>query len=557
MRCERCSSVDIVTLCESNTFSSYDLTQSPFVSIIQTNYNPSREDIVHLEAHLVEPQLRLSRLESEIAQLNDLLQTFSMKRDLLKRYIEAHRALMSPIRRLPVETLSEIFMHCLPEDRYAVRDLSEAPLLLTGISQQWRQTAIGTPALWKSLHIHLPWGISAQSVEQRTVGSSLWLKRSGMLPLSISLSMETTSSRQRHRITGPAMECIDLFVAKILLAYSNRIKELFFSGSTCFHLATHLDQLASHFFPILKVFHVCHTGISRRRVTEEPAIPFASLVQQMPALNNLKALGFSHSGQEFVQLKLGWEKLTELELSPSLTGRSIVARFSSQDFLGLLRHACRLQSLTVSVDISTWSNDMTMLNLPAMRNMRLTICYVQVGQQQQALQARTCLQNFYRSLVCPSLRTLHASWPGIHLKEMPFLLASLVELDTLSLDMPLTTSTLIESLRFFPNLRFLEVIGRAIKVDDGDPSQGVLPSLVHTVDDTLLQSLNPVTSEGGHTLCSNLQHIRVIYKDSLHSSISNDALLTLLENRVQTKILQSCDVFFAQPRAESTEDENQ
>lgn len=560
--------VDMHSWPESDNIFSYDLAQSPFASVIETNYNPSREDIIHLEVHLAEPQLRLSQLESEIAQLNNLLETFSMKRDLVKRYIEAHRALMSPIRRLPVETLSEIFMHCLPEDRYGIRDLSEAPLLLTGVSHQWRQTAIDTPALWKSLHLHLPWGISTQSVEKRTIGCLLWLKRSGLLPLSISLSTETGPPQTRQQLSlvrrwrstgitnaGPWMECLNIFMTETLLKYSNRIERLFFAGSSPF-MNAQLDQLATHCFPTLKVFRVCNTGVSSGyRPTREPALPFASLVQQMPALNNLAVIGFSHSGRQYAQLELGWGNLTELVVtSPPLPMRQYsVAHFSSQEILAILGCACRLQSLTISVDLSTgWSNDTTILDLPSMRKMRLAI--FDLGQiEQEPLQARTCLHNVYRSLLCPSLRTLHVSWHAMYLKEIPFCYASLVELETLSLDMPLTSSTLMESLALFPSLRFLEVMIKAIEVRD--PSQDILSSLAwHSVDDTLLTSL--VTSEGGHMLCPNLQHIRIIYKDNLPSGISNDALLTLLENRVETKMLQSCDIFFAQPRAESTEDES-
>ncbi|KAE9397564.1 hypothetical protein BT96DRAFT_823129, partial [Gymnopus androsaceus JB14] len=127
----------------------WNLSKSPFASVVQTNYVPSTKDVVWLKTLLTEPQLRLTQLELEIALL-------TRERETVKKYVEAHRAMMSPIRRLPAETLSEIFVRCLPEDRYAVRDIAEAPLLLTTISREWRRNAIATPALWNSLHISLP-----------------------------------------------------------------------------------------------------------------------------------------------------------------------------------------------------------------------------------------------------------------------------------------------------------------------------------------------------------------------------------------------------------------
>ncbi|KAE9397565.1 hypothetical protein BT96DRAFT_771414, partial [Gymnopus androsaceus JB14] len=116
-----------------------------------------------------------------------LLDTLLLRRENAKKYVEAHKVFVSPIRRLPAETLSEILVHCLPEDRHAVRDIAEAPLLLTNISREWRRTAVATPALWSSLHLFIPLSLSSQAVERRVTGSALWLERSGSLPLSISL----------------------------------------------------------------------------------------------------------------------------------------------------------------------------------------------------------------------------------------------------------------------------------------------------------------------------------------------------------------------------------
>lgn len=367
---------------------------TPFASVIETNYIPSQDEIVQLRALLVEPQIQLSRLETEISRLQDLLGSVVLQRDSVKKYIDAHRALMSPIRRLPPETLSEIFTHCLP-DRYAVRDTSEAPLLLTEVSRHWRHTAIDTPALWKSLHIFIPREMSWLRLKKRIVGSSLWVKRSGSVPLSISFSMGNSPSEQSHIITDtdPTMEGIFQFVAEILLENSSRIKELSFTGSAIPHMAALLNQLASRCFPILKVFRVSHTALLRyRQQTEVSALPFHSLVQQMPALNSLAMVGFAYDSQHFAQLKLSWENLTELLFPPWPTGQSV---FSSEEILSILGHAYRLQSLAVSVDISTWSTITTVLDLPSMREMRLHYFY-----HGQEAEARSCLQNFYHSMVC-------------------------------------------------------------------------------------------------------------------------------------------------------------
>ncbi|KAF9052555.1 hypothetical protein BDP27DRAFT_1242606, partial [Rhodocollybia butyracea] len=136
----------------------WDTSSSPFTSVIGTNHVPSSAELDQLQDLLVEPQHELKRLQSEICRLQSLLDALLSEKNGVETYIEAHRTLMSPIRRIPSETLGEIFMHCLPSDThpFAVRDMKQAPLLITTICRHWRCVAIDTPILWSSLHVHLP-----------------------------------------------------------------------------------------------------------------------------------------------------------------------------------------------------------------------------------------------------------------------------------------------------------------------------------------------------------------------------------------------------------------
>lgn len=378
------------------------------------------------------------------------------------------------------------------------------------------------------------------------------VKRSGSLPLSISFSMGNSPSEQSHIITDtdPTMESIFRFVAEILLENSGRIKELSFTGSAIPHMAALLHQLASCCFPILKVFRICHTGFLRYR--QESVLPFHSLVQQMPALNSLAMVGFDHDSRHFAQLELSWENLTELLLPPWPTGQSV---FSSKEILGILGHAHRLQSLAISVDISTWSTITAVLNLPSTREMRLHYYYY--GRETEA---RSCLQNFCQSMVCRSLKTLYALWHGTSdLKEdMPFsAFLSLEELEALSLDMPLTSRTLIESLALNPKLKFLEILNQGFVVDDGIMCCDDI-AVLYTVDDSVLSSLSLMNQKGNHILCPDLQRVRIIYKgaDVPRPRITNSSLLIFLETRVHQTKLQSCDIFYRFPQAHPMEDEN-
>lgn len=59
----------------------------------------------------------------------------------------------SPISALPAELLAEIFIFCLPTDRYPIPTPTDAPLLLTQVCSLWRSVAISLPGLWTAIHI--------------------------------------------------------------------------------------------------------------------------------------------------------------------------------------------------------------------------------------------------------------------------------------------------------------------------------------------------------------------------------------------------------------------
>lgn len=84
-----------------------------------------------------------------------------------------------PIEWLPVETLSEIFLYCLPETHPPRPILSDAPVILCRVCRLWRDLALSTPDLWCSLFLD-------QKYFQK-YGSKpleLWMVRSHMVPFT-------------------------------------------------------------------------------------------------------------------------------------------------------------------------------------------------------------------------------------------------------------------------------------------------------------------------------------------------------------------------------------
>ncbi|KAE9397575.1 hypothetical protein BT96DRAFT_995676 [Gymnopus androsaceus JB14] len=296
--------------------------------------------------------------------------------------------------------------------------------------------------------------------------------------------------------------------------------------------------------------------------SEDEDLPFASVVRQMPSLENLAITNFNHPGKQYTRLELGWENLTQLTLlTPLHTRRSNISQFSPGEILTILGRTCCLQSVTLIIDISNWdhasTSDTAVVNLPAMHEMHIT--FINRRFQDYSL-LKTFFLNFFHSILCPSLKTLSASWQGTALIEIPFsALVSLQDVEALSLNMPLTPRALLNCLSLVPNLRSLEIVSRPLAIDDGNGSQGIPPLISHTVEDTVLESLaSNLSGEGNHTplQCPNLKHIKITFKDSLPSSITLNALLAFLESHVQAQTsLESCNIFFPKPPAEPTEEE--
>lgn len=509
-----------------------NLNKSPFSNVFDTNYTPSTEEIQQLKALLAE----LARLDSEITNL-------SRKRDCLKRYVDAHRALLSPIRRLPTETLSEIFVRCLPEDRYASRDITDAPLLLTTISREWRRTAIATPALWNSLHIFIPSHLTLKAVEGKTAGSTLWLERSRSLPISISLYLDMVRSMGRGSGSVYRRALVDIIIPK----FSSRVKELKFIGPS--EEIAYLDSLSSCYFPILNALHIQTIG-SYEYNPPAPKFLFSSLVRRMPCLNNLGINGFAVFSVYYIQLEIDWDKLTQLTLQPSTEHI-----FSPAEIHTILGRTRRLQSLALHTGTDNWDShnvntSVDVCHLPNLRNLRLS--FLCSGTQSEV---RGSLENFFRSLCCPSLKVLHLSCHGYifeTVQDVPFTaLTSLQDVETLLLDVPLTKNSLLECLSLLPNLHFLQIIDPLAK----DESRGY--RFAHTVDDAILTCLGSHESTST-LLCPHLKHLRILFKGSVDTSpsrITNDVLLTFLEGRVQSsKAFRSCDILFPEERSFTEEE---
>ena len=124
------------------------------------------------------------RLDGEITRLNAILDGLTRKRGALQTYTQLHTALVAPIRRLPPEVLSEIFLRYKDENHnISLPRLNKAPLLLGGVCGRWRTIALSTPRLWNSFALT----IRPKYLKSDAMLAKTWLARAAACPLTIRL----------------------------------------------------------------------------------------------------------------------------------------------------------------------------------------------------------------------------------------------------------------------------------------------------------------------------------------------------------------------------------
>ncbi|KAJ7073041.1 hypothetical protein C8F01DRAFT_1045892 [Mycena amicta] len=217
--------------------------------------------------------------------------------DEIRAYIDAHLALLSPMRRVPDDILRSIFV--------AVRDLQlgpptfatkYAPMIFLHICQRWREVALTTPHLWTAIPVpFLVANRKFRAVKSRIVSS---LERSGIVPLDLLVSLGGDGSHSSEPLS-------------LLLSVSQRWKTLDLRLSDTIDTAA-LSELTPIDVPQLQQVDIT---LFRRRL---PAGAGHNI--QLNLLTSGALRSFSFQGvYEFLPLRVSWTTLVHLKLNLSDT----------------------------------------------------------------------------------------------------------------------------------------------------------------------------------------------------------------------------------------------
>ena len=155
---------------------------SPFALFFHTNYVPSDAELLQINLIVTEAESKLSKLVKVIAKHPS--KNLFEKRDALQDFINSHRALTSPIRRLPFDIIRNIFLLCRPMETDRIMKATDAPILITHVCSHWRSVALTVPHRWTTIYIDRP--------KEKHSYQLAWkfLERSRDLPLAFTMRLE-------------------------------------------------------------------------------------------------------------------------------------------------------------------------------------------------------------------------------------------------------------------------------------------------------------------------------------------------------------------------------
>ncbi|KAJ7731339.1 hypothetical protein DFH07DRAFT_847509 [Mycena maculata] len=309
---------------------------SPFAAKLGTSYCPQNAEVTEIKAFLVEPTFRWKSLNDEIADMQRIINKLAEERDALGAYIETHKALISPLRRMPLDIIQEIFSACIPTHRNCVMSSKEPPVLLGRICRAWRAISLSTPRLWSRLYIIEPTAAHGgttsaflEKVSQRLETMKAWLGRSGQCPLSISFQCAPQSN------IPPAEQAFDHPFMQAIVSFASRWEDIEFTVLPS--VLVPASRLTEGDVPKLRSLRVYNMYEHTPR-----AIQWESL--GLLGASALSHVAITANRFNLLALPLHWIQLRSISISETWNGETSVPPTTSETVLQLLSQCPELRS---------------------------------------------------------------------------------------------------------------------------------------------------------------------------------------------------------------------
>ncbi|PBK66731.1 hypothetical protein ARMSODRAFT_1086548 [Armillaria solidipes] len=169
------------------------------------NEAPVGEERAELEAVVREGERYLALLQQRISLTQNTLESLLKEQNRAAKHISDSKLVLNPVRRLPPEILSHIFLSCLLPDSELLQssdtdvdtslidslNITNSPWNLSYVSSQWRKAVLTTPRLWSFIRLQL---CRYEDRKASLFRLGTYLERSGTQCLTVAIEIEEDMS---------------------------------------------------------------------------------------------------------------------------------------------------------------------------------------------------------------------------------------------------------------------------------------------------------------------------------------------------------------------------
>jgi hypothetical protein len=161
-------------------------------------------------------KIELTEYDKEISRLHSAIFVLEERKKNLGSQMQRLQKLLSPVRKLPREVLSEIFLYCDPTFRIGPDGIHAPSRSIAAVCTYWRSIALSDRQLWTDISLDIRTTLEAQVVHQE-IESILDLSKDALL----SINLEDSEIEDDEDYPGTHTSSFTL-----LLAQSHRWKKL-------------------------------------------------------------------------------------------------------------------------------------------------------------------------------------------------------------------------------------------------------------------------------------------------------------------------------------------
>ncbi|KAF9067479.1 hypothetical protein BDP27DRAFT_1267445 [Rhodocollybia butyracea] len=406
-------------------------------------------EIATIKARISEAQEQLNTLENPMNKDGAVNLDSTSLKDRKNAEIASLQNILSPIRRMPPEIVSEIFMiYCSMYHRNygGLHQATRTRIILTSVCAAWRNAAVATPELWSELKVYREGYRRTNPADSDIV--TQWLSRSGDLPLHLNISL-------RMGYMGN--------ISEAFLAFSHRIHSL----EVCLPMK-HFEpflHLPKSSFPSLEKLILDFRHRDPFYFSEELESQYPSGIEIFSDSHQLKYVKFDEDGFSSVleNIKLPQDTVTSLMVSATYCYRS---QFPSVYF-DTVRSMNQLVHCTIDFPAQRFelSDTRQPIILPFLQSLTLSTGWdVDTGYDAA----------FFRCLYAPLLKDLHLVHESLNhmelVKELKrFHARSAVSLSSLHLSSfygdAISGKDIIPLVAVFPSIHTLRVDQTSTRLD--------------------------------------------------------------------------------------------